>query len=148
MHISPAALGSVAIAVLVGTLAGCIVLPVPVHQGSAPSAESRTNIEGTAPQIVVGRTTRTQVLLTLGEPDGRADDDRWFSYRTQLSRGGWRWAAVWVGLNGVGGTPVGDWNTVRRLVVRFDDSGVVASVEAQEKNCNGCRFVLDAQQGD
>jgi outer membrane protein assembly factor BamE (lipoprotein component of BamABCDE complex) len=141
--------GSCAVFTLSG-LSGCLVLPVPVHQSSETSSESRANVgPNTAPRIVPGSTTRTDVLLMLGEPDGRGDDDRWFSYRTHVSRGGWHWAAVWVAAGaGGGGAPIDDWEAVRRLVVRFDERGVVSSVESAQKNCNGCRNVLDAAGND
>ena len=76
-----------------------MILPVPRPAG--PTRSSRIEVSAASlEQIVAGRTTRTEVLLLLGEPDGRADLDRWFTYGSRVLRGGVGWA-MWVG-QGVG----------------------------------------------
>jgi hypothetical protein len=137
---------NVAGAFLAFTLSGCIILPVPVHQTEGASGGSRANVRAdSTPHIVAGQTTRLELLLALGEPDARGEHDQSFSYRTQADRGGWHWALVWAGINGpVGGAPVGDWERVERLTVRFDERGVVSDAQFEGKNCTHCRHVLTA----
>jgi outer membrane protein assembly factor BamE (lipoprotein component of BamABCDE complex) len=110
-------------------LSGCI--PVPILSG--PRKDSRTNLpEAAPPWIVTGRTTRRDVLLGLGDPDGKASDDRWFTYGSAISHGGV--AGVTAGPGG-GGFIGRESVEYRRLIVRFDDNGVVSSVDWQKKRC-------------
>lgn len=56
------------------TVSGCpFVLPTPGVQSHAPSPEAVLRIEP-------GVTTRIDVLMTLGEPDRRVEEDRYFVY--------------------------------------------------------------------
>jgi len=119
-------------------LSGCIALPVPVPQSAGPKPDSRTNIGDKPPAgIVFGETTRTQVLLMLGEPDGRAADDGWFTYGSLAQRGGVHWLLFVATTGGGGAFPIDDWDTSRRLTVRFDARGVVSGVALDQRNCNG-----------
>jgi len=43
-----------------------------------------------------------------------------------------------------GGAPLGNWQRVERLTIRFDERGVVAAVGFEGRNCTGCRNVLSA----
>jgi len=136
-------------------LSGCVILPVPVERSAGPKPESRTNIEDKPPTgIVVGQTTRTQVLLMLGVPDGRGWDDAWFTYASVAERGGLHWyyiAVVGLGYGGGGttGGPIDNWDTSRRLTVRFDANGVVSDVDLAQKNCNASESnCLQARGGD
>jgi hypothetical protein len=139
----------VAAALLAVAFSGCIVLPLPMHQPQRTSAGSRANVgAASAPQIVAGQTTRLELLLAFGEPDGRGAQDRWFTYRTRTDRGGWHWALVCASISpGLIGIPVGDWERVERLTVRFDERGVVSDVSFEGRNCTGCRGVLSATEG-
>jgi hypothetical protein len=78
--------------------------------------------------IEVGKTTRVDVLLALGEPDGRAVDERWFTYSSARP-----FEAGFVG--------IGSWEyvkgTVNRLVVQFDATGIVSNVDFQQSHCSG-----------
>ena len=127
------------------SLSGCIVLPVPVPTSAGPLAASRTNLGTRVPDsMVIGQTTRTQLLLALGEPDGRATDDSWFVYGAVERRGGLRWAwvaAVGAGYGGgaVGGGPLGNWDTSRRLTIRFDENGIVSDASIEQRNCSASR---------
>jgi len=117
------------------TLTGCF--PVPIPQGEVPG--SRQNVGDKVPEfIVAGKTTRTDVLLRLGEPDIGSDarpswlfDDKRFVYGRITSEGG-------VGLvfpigtgAAVGYAPV----LYRRLVVTFDEAGVVNSAGLDRFRC-------------
>lgn len=135
-------------------LSGCIVLPVPVPTAAGPHASSRTNVGASVPEsMVVGQTTRTQVLLALGEPDGGAADESWFVYGAVERRGGLRWAwvaAVGAGYGGgaVGGGPLGNWDSSRRLTIRFDESGIVSGASVEQRDCTLGHGCLDVAGGD
>jgi hypothetical protein len=140
-----------AAAFLALTLCGCIVLPAPVHRWQGPSTGSRDNVSAaSAPKIVEGQTTRLDLLLALGEPDGRGEQDQWFTYRTHKARGGWHWALILAGISPPAGAvlvPVDDWERVERLTVRFDGQGIVSEVSFEGRNCSGCRNVLEPGDG-
>jgi outer membrane protein assembly factor BamE (lipoprotein component of BamABCDE complex) len=121
-------------------LSACIVLPVPVPTSSGAHGGSRASLGTAAPSdIVAGETTRTEVLLKLGEPDVRGLDDRWFSYNSLVGRGGVRWTLVYAVGAGGGGTgganSLGNWDTSSRLTVKFDDRGFVSAVSFDRKDC-------------
>jgi outer membrane protein assembly factor BamE (lipoprotein component of BamABCDE complex) len=120
--------------VLVGlvavTLAACLPIPLPAGDTSG----TRLNIGGTAPEfIVVGKTTRADVLLALGEPDGASEHGERFTYTRVTSKGG---VAI-VGA-GPGGTAAGSTERMvyRRLIITFDDQGVVASTRMESRSCS------------
>ena len=123
-----------------GILHGCLILPIPVPRSSGPIAGSRAEVSNTLPeQVKAGETTRTDVLLLLGEPDGRGDLDRWFTYGSRVGRGGVGWELLWAvgaGNSGIGGSvKLGDWERVRRATIQFDAAGVVSQVYFEERNC-------------
>lgn len=102
-----------------GLLSGCPEVWLP-----APDPQSRDEItEGAKRDIEVGKTTRIDVLLALGEPDQRASDDSWFTY-------GWKrsWA---VGLYPVA---VGE-ETVNRLTISFNENGIVSKADLERHKC-------------
>ena len=118
---------------LCGALTGCSgwVIPIPVPHTGAPAKESRTNLDAQTPDtLTAGQTTRTQVLLMLGEPDGRGPADGWFTYGSVTQRPGIHW---------VGPTYIGDWDVSRRLLVRFDPAGIVATVEYSTRDCTDAK---------
>src|SRR5215469_804209 len=86
---------------------GCI----PVVTPALLSPDSRADLTAASQRgIEVGKTTRVDVLLALGEPDGRAVDERWFTYSSvRASSAGW--------LDIGGGLDFGK-KTVNRLVVQ------------------------------
>src|SRR5215469_3786762 len=110
---------------------GCIV---PYATPKMLDTGSRSQVTPVAQQgIEVGKTTRVDVLLALGEPDGRAVDDSWFSYGSSRSSG----AGVFVFLL-FDGVDISHVNSqVSRLVIRFDASGLVADVLWQHSDCSG-----------
>src|SRR5271168_2510161 len=123
-----------------GILHGCLILPIPVPRSSGPVAGSRAEVSKTLPeQVKAGETTRTDVLLLLGEPDGRGDLDRWFTYGSRVGRGGVGWELLWMvgpGYGGTGGTiKLDDWEKVRRATIQFNAAGVVSQVVFEEYHC-------------
>ena len=124
------------IAALSTILSACIAVPIPVHQsaGAIPSYRSNIDEERTS-KIVEGVTTRREVLLELGQPDGRAVDDHWFTYQSIARRGGTHWAIAIMTQNKGGIESIDDWDTARRVTIRFDDHGVVANIAVEQKNC-------------
>jgi outer membrane protein assembly factor BamE (lipoprotein component of BamABCDE complex) len=109
-------------------LAGCPVPIVPHYESG-----SRYNIGERMPDFIVeGATTRDDLLLHMGEPDGRGPEDRWFTYGSRYNEGG----VIFVvgGPGGVGGVGASSIR-YRRIVVRFDDRGVVSSAGFVERSC-------------
>jgi outer membrane protein assembly factor BamE (lipoprotein component of BamABCDE complex) len=123
-----------AIVALGASLSGC--LPIPVPRTSGANSAYRTEINDRVPEsLVQGSTTRRQVLLELGEPDGRGSDDEWFTYQSVSRRGGLRWAVFIDAVFAGGVTTLDSWDTARRLTIRFDEQGIVSSVSLERKNC-------------
>lgn len=126
------------LAILAGVtlLHGCA--PVPWVVGTGYHYDSRSNIFSAAPDfIVAGKTTRTEVLLNMGEPDSVWIDESVIAYSAAYDTGG---AAVFVIFGGpntvLGGIPIGGGETeFRRLVVSFDPQGVVRNAKLEKKRC-------------
>jgi hypothetical protein len=95
-------------------------------------SSSRRDVVASQP-IEVGKTRRADVLLVLGEPDGRAADDSWFTYgsvRTQEIGGALILIADVIGEEHVS-------SRVNRLTVRFDATGVLSKVDFEQGQCSG-----------
>jgi hypothetical protein len=151
-------------AILLTAMAGCIVVPIPVHQTAGTYPASRSAVADAPPaMLAVGEEARIEVLMELGEPDGRAVDDSWFTYETVVQRGGVRWLAAMVVSAGYSGgsasaSPMGDWDTSRRLVIRFTADGIVSAATVDQRRCTAWGGVstegswagdcLDARGGD
>lgn len=129
-------------ALAAASLGACVVLPIPRPRGTLEGM--RGNVGDALPAFVVeGRTTRAEVLLALGEPDRRADGDRWFAYDSGRRLAGVNWVVL------VGGAPVSspgfvlgvretvDW---RELRLRFDEAGVLVQAEVAARRQEGFRF--------
>lgn len=113
----------------VAVLTGCPVPLVPRYE-----SESRHNVGERLPDFIVeGTTTRADVLLHLGEPDGRDPEDRWFAYGSRYNEGGVLFVAF--GPGGAGAAVGTKSVRYRRIVVRFDDRGVVTSAGFVERAC-------------
>ena len=111
------------VAAVVSALSGCVDLKPPRDVGG-----SRSNVGEQLPAFIVeGKTTRDDVLLQIGEPDERGYFDRWFVYQSQRSFGG---AAVGIVPGLVAGAEAVRY---RRIVVSFDDAGVVAKASFVEQ---------------
>jgi len=118
-------------------LGGCVF---PVWWGPGFYADSRGNIGDDGPTfIVVSQTTRQEVLLTLGEPDGEAPDGRWFSYGSAWTKGGGGVGVIVIApapAAGMAGGFLGSENVVfRRLIVRFDAHGTVSDSRFETQMC-------------
>lgn len=115
----------------VALLAAC----VPVASLPPESFGDRENLKAeTIASIEVGKSTRMEVLMRLGEADAAALDSSWLMYRTREGLGG----AVHVLISGTG-VPTGtiatrDFN-FGRLVVYFDAAGVVERVSPEGGRC-------------
>ncbi len=111
------------------TLAGC---PIPL----VPSDEddSRLNVGDNVPDfIITGKTTRADVLLALGEPDGESEHGEWFAYTRRTSTGGVLFFMATLG--GAGGAST-EGMAYRRLMIQFDDAGVVKSARHELVTCS------------
>ena len=97
---------------------GCLIIPTPpVHSGYA-----RTNVtEETSEQFERGNTTRTVVLLQLGEPDAVSADESQLAYSSEKVVGWWIIAAA--SPDSGGGEADGAIYKDRIFVFEFDPSG-------------------------
>lgn len=119
----------IAAALLVSLLSyGCALPLVPGYEEG-----SRENLSRSVPKFIVsGKTTREDVLLELGEADGKALDESWLSYGCAFGRGGVLFVMAAGG--GAGGAGV-EAVEHRRLVVYFDEQGVVERAQFDKKHC-------------
>jgi hypothetical protein len=111
-------------------LGGCIPFATP----HLLQSDSRIDVTtATQQRLEVGKSTRADVLLALGAPDGRAADDSWFTYGSARTSevGGFLFLLV----DGIG---LEHLNThVSRLLVKFDPRGIVSNVDLQKSECSG-----------
>ena len=119
-------------------LTGCVV-PGGIFfpKFSTEERQSRTNTGESVPDfIVAGQATRADVLLTLGEPDGTTEGDEQFVYTQIQGHGG----VYFIGGGGQGATAQGgeaefERRTYRRLVILFDDAGLVKNSRVEVASC-------------
>lgn len=108
-------------------LTGCVPIPVPPM---GDWAGSRRNLSDQVPEfIVIGKTTRAEVLLVLGEPDQTTDNDRQFIYRRLSQEGGIAFMYGGGGRGGVTGVPV----TLRVLSLNFNENGAVSDARVGKR---------------
>jgi len=125
------------LAVVVGVSA-CIAVPYARQPGFRGS---RSDLGDAVPEfIVVGQTTREEVLARLGHAEVEAPDGSWFYYRSHYlkSEHGF-WVAVGVGMGAAaaGTVPSDSVVLARRLWVRFSSDGVVGEVSSDRGECKG-----------
>lgn len=122
-----------AAALLSAAAVACV--PIPLVPGDFET--SRTNIDAASVQrIVAGRSTRADVLLELGEPDGQSDSADRFVYSRVASKGGIAFLVAGAAGNSMGaGTVESRRMSYLRLVIRFDASGVVTDAKLQSDAC-------------
>ncbi len=120
-------------------LSACIPILVPPTHDSI----SRGNVpKKVPPELLAGKSSRTDVLLTLGEPDGRGPEDSWFTYASTRTWavGGVLLMAAYGGeglLGGMGGSQSGT-----RLLINFDDAGLVTGARVDRHTCPGGALLI------
>ncbi len=109
-------------------LLGCVIpIPVPARYHYS----SRQNMSQGVPEFIVqGKTTREEVLLALGQADGAALDESWLCYGCAYGKGG-----VVVFIYPVPAAPTFESVEYTRLVVYFDESGVVERTQFEKRTC-------------
>jgi hypothetical protein len=101
---------------------------------------SRQNLGERKPEFIVERvTTRGDVLLRLGEPDGRWSEDQWFAYGSRRSEGG-----VLLMFGRPSTSVSSEAIRYRRLLLRFDEQGVVESASFIDRLCPSYAFRLES----
>lgn len=113
-------------------LTGCVVIPY--ISGEIPPSEYNRNVDKQTCSILeIGKTTRKEVLLKLGEPDKVLDNDDTFIYEGEKTAGKKLWDIIYIiaagygGVVGSGGIGHGAEYEGYRLVVKFNPMGVVLS---------------------
>ncbi len=108
-----------ALAVFLVALPGCLIIPTPQFD----SGETRRNLRPDTPaQFQPGKTTRTEVLLALGEPDATSADERKLAYRSE------KIAAI-VLAGGPGAGAAAPLTKDEYLVCEFDARGRLVTAE-------------------
>jgi outer membrane protein assembly factor BamE (lipoprotein component of BamABCDE complex) len=110
-------------------IAGC---PFPLLRGYTESSRENLGTEITE-RMVVGVTTREEVLLLLGEPDGAGPNDSWLAYGSAYGEGGvgFLFCGLGGGCAGVGG----EKREYQRLIVVFDELGLMTNAEFVSREC-------------
>jgi len=125
----------VATSLMAAALLPACVVPMPIEE--AYRHGSRENLGAAAQEsIVAGRTTREEVLLRLGQPDGVALDESWLSYGCVRSKGG-----VLVFIYPSTAIPAFETVDYTRLVIYFDEAGVVERTQFEQRNCRETAFI-------
>jgi len=124
----PGAYGRGAVLLLAFVLSAC---PVPLPSGYIGASRENLDI-GVRNQLKKGVTTRADVLLLLGEPDGIGPDDAWFAYGSVYGRGG----VLFVLFAGGGAAGAGgEKMEYRRLVISFDPQGLMTDADFVDREC-------------
>lgn len=109
-------------------LAGC---PVPMPGGDMD--ESRQNVGDAVPEfVVIGKTSRADVLLMLGEPDGASEGATHLTYTRRTSEGG---LLLLLPAGYTMGGVLTRAMTYRRLVIDFDAAGIVVAARLVRTSC-------------
>ena len=110
------------------TLLGC---PVPIPPGYDSSSRENLSSEATV-NLVPGITTREDILLKFGEADGAAEDGSWLAYGSIYGKGG----VIFVVAAGGGAAGAGaELTEYSRLVVTFDDKGILKAADFVSRDC-------------
>jgi len=109
-------------------LTGCL-FPVPPHYDQY----SRENVEEKVPEFITsGVTTREDVMMALGEPDGVALDESWFVYGSAYCEGG---MGLFMAAGGAAGVIATTAVQYRRLILQFDPHGIVTQPTFEALTC-------------
>jgi len=116
-------------ALLLMGLAACVAFPL----GRQESPLTRQNIGEMVPDFIVPSvTTRADVLLKLGEPDGASENGRQFTYTRGVRVGGYNFVACTIKC--IEGTT--EKMQYDRLIVSFDYADVVAGARHEQILCD------------
>lgn len=129
----PMLVGTLLVASLV--LQAC-ALPVIMEPGFY---DTRSNLgEGIPPFIAIGKTTRAEVVVNLGEPDIQALDGRWFFYVSDYLKSASGIVVIMFSAGKGGALPLVDTEVIfRRLFVGFSADGIVESANYYIQECQG-----------
>lgn len=94
IRISPPVLARLATYFVILTLLGCVVVPIPTTRVEKREFE-RDIDEQSALVFTVGKTTRREILLNLGQPDGVMGDEQGFIYVAEANESGYTWRFLW-----------------------------------------------------
>lgn len=109
-------------------IAGC---PLPLPPGYAASSRENLSAEVSG-RLVAGVSTREDVLLLLGEPDGFDPNGAWLAYSSAYGHGG----VVFVMCAGSGcGGGGSEKMEYRRLIVSFDGRGLLRDANFVSREC-------------
>jgi len=109
-------------------LSACVVLPVPLGEGHISAGrEVSQESQGT---LLVGATTRAEVLVRLGEPSAVWDDAGVVVYDWDRVQ----WLLVWV-VGGAGRGAIGGMELPvhHMLLLQFDAAGILQRAEHAER---------------
>lgn len=111
-------------------LCGCVALPLP----SQDSRLERDNLgQWQSERFQPGKSTREDVLLALGEPDGVAADGSWLVFADVRNAG--HWLVVVGTAGGAGGVDTNGKYVYRNLIVFFDPRGRVREILNETGEC-------------
>lgn len=120
---------------MTGAVLAACVIPLPIQEGYRDG--SRENLHAVAQEsIVAGKTTREDVLLSLGPPDSAALDESWLLYSCMRSQGG-----LLVFIYPSPAVPAFETVEYTRLVVYFDDAGLVERTRFEQQVCREAELV-------
>ena len=136
-RIAARAATSAALAACALLSAGCIpIVALPTLDSS-----SRGNVPAAVPSdLLVGTSSRIDVLLALGEPDGRGPDDRWFSYASTKT---WGTGGVLIVPPLISGVFAGG-ESVSRLLMTFDEAGSLSEARLENRKCPQAGLYMSA----
>lgn len=107
------------------SLTGCLIIPTNYYIDA-----SRQNVSEVSPAAIVpGKTTRQDLLLTLGEPDASSLDETEFWYVATKTK-----AIIIIGNRG------GDYLVDYIHALRFDRQGLVETVQLHESTSEGAEI--------
>jgi outer membrane protein assembly factor BamE (lipoprotein component of BamABCDE complex) len=117
--------------------AGCIILPIPTKEHYCNTSEcnkmlSRRHIpEDRLDFINVGKTTKEEILLKIGEPDWSSNEDNTFEYHWSMVKGYVVIIIVFfVPYGGASGTANAiPWVKKHYFLIQFDDQNKVRSLQ-------------------